>query len=122
MEIEALCLEWKRAKEVEQQAIEERRNIEARLIELLGRPKDGKESQSHKFDFGTASVKCGYSYRADIERLRAIAGTAFLKPTLDTTKIKKLKLEDPGMYRHISPALTVTPTRESVTIKFNEKE
>ena len=111
------------AKQAEAQANKHRVDIEAKIIEALGKRDEG--SQTHELENGLKITITGkMSYKADMAMLMALCEKLpesmrpiKIEPKLDETGAKYLRNNEPEVWATIAQAITIKPAKPSVEIK-----
>lgn len=122
-EAEALAAEWLAAKKIEQQATENRIDIEKKILALIPAKEEG--SSSHKLGNGlTVRLTGKLSYRCNIEALRSITSSwpeearpLRTKLELDEPILRAIRQDRPDLWKQISPAVTVKPAKTNVVVE-----
>lgn len=125
-DIKAACAAWIAAKQVERQAMEERRAIEDWLSQQLELPEDLDGARLFKGDY-FVRVAGRINYKIDSERLQEIAAEHGISDHLGTLfrwnpeiAMKAWKSADESITRPLSGAIVATPGRPSYSIMIKE--
>jgi hypothetical protein len=126
--LDQLAILWDIAKQREEEAKAERIRIEEQI--LAAHPAKEEGSETVTTDHGAKIVLTGkLSYKADIDKLLAItkawpeaARPIKVETKVDESKLKALRAESPKAWAAIAQAVTVTPAKTGVSIKFGTKE
>lgn len=121
--IDELASAWAVAKAREDQARDERIDIEQAILALHPAKEEG--SETFQTPGGSKITLTGkVTYKADIEKLTALTGSwpDELKPVktevkADESKLKAIRAERPDLWRKISTAVETKPAKTGVSIK-----
>jgi hypothetical protein len=124
MTIDALIKEWLIYKEQENDARRRRIDVEAQICKLHPPKEEGSMTvltpEKHK-----VSVKGVMYYKVDLPLLLDLTrdwpvDTRPVKSVADETKLRAIRLGAPLSWRHIVPAVTMTPGKAGIEIKLSE--
>lgn len=125
--MDELALLWDIAKDKEDAAKEERISIENQMLALHPAKEEG--STTVTTERGVKVTMTGkLSYKTDLAKLQEITAKwpDELKPIkvkveADEAKLKAIRAELPKTWAEIAPAITTTPAKTGVTVKFNKE-
>lgn len=124
--IDELANKWAIAKQKEDAAREERVGIEQEIIALHPAREEG--SETFTTSYGAKITMTGkLTYKVDLEKLTALTGSwpVDMRPIkteikADESKLKVIRSMAPEAWAQIAQAVTVTPAKTGVTVKFKE--
>ena len=124
--IDELANKWAIAKQKEDAAREERVSIEQEMIALHPAREEGSETFTTAH--GAKITMTGkLSYKVDLDKLTALTGSwpVDMRPIktevkADESKLKVIRSMAPEAWAQIAQAVTVTPAKTGVTVKFKE--
>lgn len=125
MDINTLSTEWLIAKAEENAANKRRVVIEQQIINILGSLEYG--SQTHDQGDFKITITGKLNYKADFIVLDDVL--KHIKPDLHPIKVERkldekglryLQNNEPEIFEQIARAITITPAKTSVTIKYKE--
>lgn len=120
---ERLAAEWLAAKKIEQQATENRIDIEKKILALIPAKEEG--SSTTKLANGLSVKVTGkLSYKANIESLRSITSSwpeearpLRTKLELDEPILRAIRQDRPDLWKQIAPAVSVKPAKTNVVVE-----
>lgn len=124
--LDILAAMWHAAKRREEAAKEDRIKIEEDILALHPAREEGSET------FETAggariTLTGKVTYKADVRQLEQLASgwpeeiyPVRMKVEADDTKLKAIRQHRPDLWQAISDAVTTTPAKTGVSIKFKE--
>jgi hypothetical protein len=126
MNLDQLATEWRRAKEREEAARNDRVALEQKIIELHPAKEEG--ALTIHTALGSSITLVGkVTYKVDIEKLTALTGSwpVDIRPIktkieADETKLKALRNDVPELWAKIADAIETKPAKTGVSIKFKE--
>ena len=126
MNLDQLATEWRRAKEREEAARNDRVALEQKIIELHPAKEEG--ALTIHTALGSSITLVGkVTYKVDIDKLTALTGSwpVDIRPIktkieADETKLKALRSDVPELWAKIADAIETKPAKTGVTIKFKE--
>ena len=117
---------WLDLKKAEDDAKEERIKIEEEMINFLETKSEGSTTTTLE-DNTKITVKTGFSRKLDLKAWEKVKQKIVpevrpikTKIELDVPALKKLQEKEPLVYKTISEAITVTPSKPNFTIKKEE--
>ena len=117
---------WLDLKKAEDDAKNERIKIEEEMINFLETKTEGSATTTLE-DKTKITVKTGFSRKLDLKAWEKVKQKIVpevrpikTKIELDVPELKKLKEKEPLVYKTISEAITVTPSKPNFTIKKEE--
>jgi hypothetical protein len=124
--MDELAIKWSIAKQKEDAARDERVAIERQIIEVHPAREEG--SETFATPNGVKVTLTGkLSYKVDLDKLTMLTGSwpADMRPIkietkVDESKLKAIRSDAPDAWVKIAPAVTVTPAKTGVTVKFQE--
>ena len=124
--IELLAAKWSVAKQKEDAARDERVGIEEQILALNPAREEGSETITTPS--GVKITTTGkLTYKVDIDKLTALTGSWPIEARpikteikADESKLKVIRAEAPDAWAKIADAITVTPAKTGVSIKFQE--
>lgn len=124
--IELLAAKWSNAKQKEEAARDERVAIEQQILAINPAREEG--SQTITTPSGVKITTTGkLTYKVDIDKLTALTGSWPIEARpikteikADESKLKVIRAEAPDAWAQIADAITVTPAKTGVAIKFQE--
>ena len=124
--MDELANKWAIAKQKEDAAREERVSIEQEMIALHPAREEGSETFTTAH--GAKITMTGkLSYKVDLDKLTALTGSwpVDMRPIktevkADESKLKVIRSMAPEAWAQIAQAVTVTPAKTGVTVKFKE--
>ena len=124
--IELLAAKWSVAKQKEDAARDERVSIEEQILALNPAREEGSETITTPS--GVKITTTGkLTYKVDIDKLTALTGSWPIEARpikteikADESKLKVIRAEAPDAWATIAAAITVTPAKTGVSIKFQE--
>lgn len=124
--IDELANKWAIAKQKEDAARDERIGIEQEMLELHPAREEG--SETFTTSYGAKITLTGkLSYKVDLDKLTALTGSwpVDMRPIktevkADESKLKTIRAMAPEAWAQIAPAVTVTPAKTGVSVKFKE--
>ena len=124
--IDELANKWAIAKQKEDAAREERVSIEQEMIALHPAREEGSETFTTAH--GAKITMTGkLSYKVDLDKLTALTGSwpVDMRPIktevkANESKLKVIRSMAPEAWAQIAQAVTVTPAKTGVTVKFKE--
>lgn len=125
--MDELALLWAIAKDKEESAKEERIGIENQMLALHPAKEEG--STTVTTERGVKVTLTGkLSYKVDVPKLLEIVSKwpddmkpIKVKTEADESKLKAIRAELPKTWAEIAPAITTTPAKTGVTVKFNKE-
>jgi hypothetical protein len=126
MNLDQLATEWRRAKEREEAARNDRVALEQKIIELHPAKEEG--ALTIHTALGSSITLVGkVTYKVDIDKLTALTGSwpVDIRPIktkieADETKLKALRNDVPELWAKIADAIETKPAKTGVSIKFKE--
>jgi hypothetical protein len=126
MNLDQLATEWRRAKEREEAARNDRVATEQKIIELHPAKEEG--ALTIHTALGSSITLVGkVTYKVDIDKLTALTGSwpVDIRPIktkieADETKLKALRNDVPELWAKIADAIETKPAKTGVSIKFKE--
>lgn len=126
MNLDQLATEWRRAKEREEAARNDRIATEQKIIELHPAKEEG--ALTIHTALGSSITLVGkVTYKVDIDKLTALTGSwpVDIRPIktkieADETKLKALRSDVPELWAKIADAIETKPAKTGVSIKFKE--
>ncbi len=126
MNLDQLATEWRRAKEREEAARNDRVALEQKIIELHPAKEEG--ALTIHTALGSSITLVGkVTYKVDIDKLTALTGSwpVDIRPIktkieADETKLKAMRSGAPELWAKIADAVETKPAKTGVTIKFKE--
>jgi hypothetical protein len=126
MNLDQLATEWRRAKEREEAARNDRVALEQKIIELHPAKEEG--ALTIHTALGSSITLVGkVTYKVDIDKLTALTGSwpVDIRPIktkieADETKLKALRSDVPELWAKIADAIETKPAKTGVSIKFKE--
>ena len=126
MKSDELANEWRKAKQREEAARNDRIAIENKIIELYPAKEEG--AMTIHTALGSSITLVGkVTYKVDIEKLTALTSSwpvdirpIKTKVEADETKLKALRSDVPELWAKIADAIETKPAKTGVTIKFKE--
>lgn len=126
MNLDQLATEWRRAKEREEAARNDRVATEQKIIELHPAKEEG--ALTIHTALGSSITLVGkVTYKVDIDKLTALTGSwpVDIRPIktkieADETKLKALRSDVPELWAKIADAIETKPAKTGVSIKFKE--
>ena len=119
--IDLLAFELKKAKELEESARQKRIQIEKKIIKAAGIKEEGSTTTNGNFFKITTTGKL--TRKLDEKAWRAIAGQfgedapVRTKVDVDTRALKKLAVDNPGLFQLALSAITTKPAKGAVKIE-----
>jgi hypothetical protein len=125
--LDQLAILWDIAKQREEEAKIERIKIEEQILAMHPAKEEGSETVTT--DHGAKIQLTGkLAYKADMDKLFEITKTwpeevrpLKLETKLDETKLKAIRAQSPKAWAQIAQAVTVTPAKTGVSIKFTKE-
>lgn len=126
MNTDELATEWRRAKQREEAARNDRVALEQKIIELHPAKEEG--ALTIHTALGSSITLVGkVTYKVDIDKLTALTGSwpVDIRPIktkieADETKLKALRSDVPELWAKIADAIETKPAKTGVSIKFKE--
>ena len=126
MNTDELATEWRRAKQREEAARNDRVALEQKIIELHPAKEEG--ALTIHTALGSSITLVGkVTYKVDIDKLTALTGSwpVDIRPIktkieADETKLKALRNDVPELWAKIADAIETKPAKTGVSIKFKE--
>lgn len=126
MNLDQLATEWRRAKEREEAARNDRVATEQKIIKLHPAKEEG--ALTIHTALGSSITLVGkVTYKVDIDKLTALTGSwpVDIRPIktkieADETKLKALRSDVPELWAKIADAIETKPAKTGVSIKFKE--
>ena len=118
--VDVLGFELAKAKELEASAREKRVQIEQQLIEAIGAKEEGATTQTGNYFKVTTTGKL--TRKLDVQAFNRIAAQlgehAPVKTTvsLDVRKLKKLAVDEPGLFSMMLDVIETKPAKTAVTV------
>lgn len=120
--LEALAAEWRAAKKAENDARNQRVDIESRIIELTGHKEEG--SQTHEAGDWKVSVTGKLNRKLDPAKWAEIEDSipedlrpVRYNPSLDTKGLRYLEQNEPDVYKRVAQAIETKPAKPAVEVK-----
>ena len=124
--LDELAMKWSIAKQKEEAARDERISIEEQILELE-KPKEEGAMTIHTPNGVSITLTGKVTYKCDIQKLTALTGSwpSDARPLktevkADESKLKVIRRESPSIWAQMATAITVTPAKTGVSIKFKE--
>jgi hypothetical protein len=126
MTLDELAADWLAAKGREQDANEERVNIETQILAQINDVKEEGRSTTNVGGYKITAIG-RMTYKADFDALELLMDEwpdefpiIKIDFKLDEPKLKKLREFRPDLWRKIAPAMTIKPAKTGVVVEQGE--
>ena len=126
MKSDELANDWRKAKQREEAARNDRIAIENQIIELYPTKEEGAMTV-HTALGSSITIVGKVTYKVDIEKLTILTSSwpvdirpIKTKVEADETKLKALRSDVPELWAKIADAIETKPAKTGVSIKFKE--